>query len=97
MIYELSFVGIKTIRYTEFLSIALRVNGIPVTYASADALKFHSFHTRVFFQSILKIKIGDRVDIFMEKEGLYDDNDQHTHFTGKLLFAMNNEKHGNHS
>ena len=86
-IYEFSFAGIKTAQ--EFLSISLRLNGNGVTYVSADAPVSHEFHAPLYFHSILKIKKGDRVDIFLEKGDLMG---PYNHFTGKLLFAVTNEK-----
>ena len=94
-IYEFSFAGIKTIRYTELLSISLRLNGIPVTYASADTAKLHPFRTPIFLHSIFKMKKGDRADLFLETGGIYDEIDQYSHFTGKLLCAIENDEKQN--
>ena len=40
----------------------------------------------------MKVKAGDRIDLFNEGEGsmLRDDQRKITHFTGKLLFAIDN-------
>jgi len=91
-IYEFSFVGLKKTFDFELLFISLRLNGNAATNASADANESHSFRTPVYFHSILKMKKGDRVDIFLEKGGLYGINiDPYNHFTGKLLFTVGNE------
>jgi len=90
-IYEFSFAGIKTGR-SHHLAIALRLNGKPVAYAWADCAKKHKLYTPSSVHSILKMKKGDHVDLFMEEGelGTEKENDSHsTHFTGKLLFAEN--------
>ncbi len=92
-IYEFSFAGIKTIRFTELLlSIALRLNDIPVTYVSADAVNLYPFRTPFSLHSIMKMKEGDRVDLLLLKGGIHDSSmDHYTHFTGKLLFAVEDD------
>jgi len=90
-IYEFSFVGIKTTHF-EVLSISLRLNGNAVVYASVEAAEFHPFRTPLSFHSILKLRKGDRVELLLEKGGIYNDIDCYTHFTGKLLFAIENKR-----
>jgi len=91
-IYEFSFFGLKTGDDAETFSMALRLNGKSVTYASADAPLNHGFHTPSSFHSILKMRKGDRVDLYLEMGVLYDSPDQYTHFTGKLIFAVDKKK-----
>ena len=91
-IYEFSFVGLKTGSASEMFSMALRLNGKSVTYASADALWEHGFRTLASFHAIVKMRKGDRVHLILEKGELLDDTNQYTHFTGKLLFAVDKEK-----
>jgi len=90
-IYEFRFFGLKTPTHNT-LSVALRLNGHPVTYTSAEALNGHHLHTPFYLQCILKMEKGDSVDLFLEKGGIRDDDNQFTHFTGKLLFAINENK-----
>jgi len=91
-IYEFSFLGLKTHHPSEMFSLVLRLNSKSVTYASADALWDHAFHTPASIHALLKMKKGDRVDLVLEKGVLYDNTNQYTHFTGKLLFAVDKEK-----
>ena len=41
------------------------------------------------------MKKGDRADLFLETGGIYDEIDQYTHFTGKLLFAIEKDEKQN--
>ncbi len=85
-IYEFNFKGMKNGALT-YLVVALRVNGKPVAYAWAEYVNRHDHYTPFFLHSILKLKKGDRIDLFMEDGELLDDLNQYSHFTGKLLFA----------
>jgi len=88
-IYEFNFAGIKT-GSSYHLVIALRLNGKPMAYAWADYASRHNFYTPSSVHSILKMKKGDRVDLFMEEGALGTQNESDNHsiqLTGKLLFA----------
>lgn len=86
-IYEFIFNGIKTGSIQE-LFIALRLNGKPVVYAWADYVLGHNFTTPFTIHSVLKVKKGDRIDLFNLGEGDLLDGIGifTTHFTGKLVF-----------
>ncbi len=84
-IYEFNFKGMKNGELT-YLVVALRLNGKPVANAWAESIKNHDFYTPFYLHSVLKMKKGDRIDLFMKQGTLLDDQYQNTHFTGKLLF-----------
>lgn len=89
-IYEFNFKGSKNGIFTyAYLAIALRLNGDPVAYAWAESVKNHNFFTPFFLHSVLKMKKGDQIDLFMKEGVLFDDQNQNTHFTGKLVFEEN--------
>jgi len=87
-IYEFNAAGIKDAQQSN-LRIALRLNGKPVTYVRADHVPEHWMLTPFFLHYIMKVKEGDRIDLFNvgERSMLFDDQRKSTHFTGKLLFA----------
>jgi len=92
-IYEFNAAGFKGANMNHILCIALRLNKKPVTYVWADWLGNHYLFTPHFsLHHVLKVKKGDRVDLFNVDEGstLHGDLRKMTHFSGKLLFADDN-------
>jgi len=92
-IYEFNAAGFKSANLNRVLCIALRLNGRSVTYVWADWLGNHQLFTPHFsLHYVLKVKKGDRIDLFNVGEGstLHDDARKMTHFSGKLLFADDN-------
>jgi len=92
-IYEFNAAGFKGANINKILCIALRLNSKSVTHVWADWLGYHTLFTPHFsLHYILKVKKGDRIDLFNVGEGstLHDDFRKITHFSGKLLFADDN-------
>ena len=92
-IYEFNAAGFKGANVNRILCIALRLNGKPVTSIWVDWLGNHESFTPPFsLHFILKVRKGDRIDLFNVGEGstLHDDLRKITHFSGKLLFADDN-------
>lgn len=77
---------------TTMLRLALRLNKKPVAYAVAYFVSRHNFDTPFSLHSIIKLKEGDRVDLFNVGQGseVHDSLKRTTHFTGKLLLADDN-------
>ena len=74
------------------LNLSLRLNGVPVANTMADFVNGHgdinhNFHSSFSIHSILKVEKGDRIDLFLVKGCLYDDNNHLTQFTGKILMG----------
>jgi len=90
-VYEFNEAGIKH-DHKRNLRIALRLNSKPVAYVWAEYVQEHKFYTPFYLHCVVKIKEGDRIDLFNEGEEsvVFDDQRKITHFTGKLLFATNN-------
>jgi len=85
-IYEFNVAGIKD-DPKNILRIALRLNGKPVAFIWADFVSGHGLYTPFFLHHVMKVKEGDRIDLFNVGEGsrLFDNEKKTTHFTGKLL------------
>lgn len=68
---------------SEALNIFLRLNEqvIGNAYAATDPGKYRSCTV----QATLKLKRGDRVDLYKQRGTLHDDSSPDTHFTGMLL------------
>jgi len=88
--YEFNVAGIKSTKMSD-LRLALRLNSKPVAFAVAYFVSRHNFYTPFSLQCILKLKKGDRVDLFNVGQGseIHDNIKRTTHFTGKLLLADN--------
>ena len=80
-IYHLDFVGLKNGAFDQ-LVIHLRVNGVSVASSFSG---FGPVVVPVAIHSTLKLKSGDRVDVFVEKGSLSPCNNNCIHFTGWLL------------
>ncbi len=89
-VYEFNVAGIRNYQngnYRNFY-VALRLNRWSVAYVWVDYIVHHKLHTPFSLHSILKMKKGDLIDLFLvgEESEVYDGNKRLTHFTGKLLF-----------
>jgi len=83
-IYFFSFKGMKNHSKRE-ISVYIRVNGISIGEAYAPGILGG---VMLAIQATLKLKKGDRVDLFhFSNEGgaLYDNEKRNTHFIGWLL------------
>ena len=87
-IYEFNAAGIKR-KFKNRLYIALRLNEKPVAYVLADYVEKHDYYTPFYLHYVLKVKKGDRLDLFnVGYFGLiYDTEERHAQFSGKLQFA----------
>lgn len=86
-IYEFTLKGYKSTVLND-LYIALRLNGKPIEFAWADYVRGHKFYSPFVMHSILRVKKGDRIDVYNARGGvLFDDSFKNTHYTGKLLFG----------
>ncbi len=76
---------------TQRLNISLRLNGKDTVNVFSDFMNRHDFRNLISMHSLLKVKKGDRVDLYVKQGGLQRDSvdgnnvAQHTQFTGKLL------------
>ncbi len=87
-IYEFILKGYKAKDQLNDLYLALRLNGKPITYVWADYVRGHKFYSPFVMHSIMRVKKGDRIDVYNAGAGvLLDDSFKNTHYTGKLLFG----------
>jgi len=101
-IYEFIFNGYKKGNKNEpVLKVSLRLNGKKVANSIADqpsgyhetgSNSVHNFNCPISMHSMLKLKKGDRIDVFSGQGSLHD-HDSHypIHFSGKLLFYTREE------
>ena len=80
-VYHFDFTGVK-VGEMDSLVIHLRVNGVRIGQSFSG---FGIAYVPVSIHSTLKLKSGDRVDIFIEKGALASCGDKCIHFTGWLL------------
>ena len=80
--YQFSFTSVKgdSVYPLEF---HFRLNSVKIGGSSGITAAHNS---TVFLQTTIKLKAGDRVDVYKEGNGtMYDDGKQNTKFAGSLL------------
>lgn len=87
-IYEFTFKGFKRGGNYEMVG-SLRLNGKLVANAFSGWATNHNIHNPFSIYSLLKVQKGDVIDLYLDKGKLFDDNNQYTTFTGKLLMEIN--------
>ena len=81
-IYYFSFSGVKDKSIKKIVWIVLRLNEYPLDLAfGSQYASFSAFS----LQSILHLKKGDKVDLYLHYGAIYDTADHLTHFSGILL------------
>ena len=85
-VYQFHFSGISFIR--NHFQITLRLNGVRVGYTIADSrasgpMAYTEYNTGTL-HSLLKLKKGDQVDLWLHMGALYEDANHFTHFVGWL-------------
>ena len=85
-IYEFTLKGYKTGK-PQSTFISLRLNGKAMAASWSDMIDFHDHHTPFSINSILKLKQGDVIDLYLKRGQIYDDDSQYTTLTGKLLLV----------
>ena len=82
-IYEFSFSLLKDAFTVSYIQVHLRLNNKNIVGKAFSGSGFYS--SLVSFQSVLRLKKGDRIDLF-KKEGTLDYHEDYLHhFSGLLL------------
>lgn len=79
--YHFEYCGGSFTASNSSLVIYLQVNGVNVGIAFSSSANYG--HSSI--NASLRLKAGDRVNVFKESGQLYDDGNHSTHFTGRLV------------
>ena len=81
--YHFAFAFLRDGRIPKFVSIFLRNNG--ATIGTAQAFALTGVNLQGSLPATLKLKSGDKVDLFQVNDGtIYDDPNHYFHFNGWL-------------